>query len=287
MKNLQRDIIQFGLSPLAKAGLMIRNMESEDNNSQHDYSKPHRDNHYLLLMLTHGRFKLNFDFQEIEVTGATLLLIFPGQVHHIIDAYEPKGWALSFDSSLLDKELQLVMERGFNTPVSLDSTTPFYSQACNLMNLLENLQTGTQDVYTARIKNSLLNALMGLVAGQLTVFSTANQVKTPRGAVIEQAFMQLLKQYYKVWKQPALYASELHITVAHLSNMVKSITGNSVSTVIQSYSILEAKRLLWFTNLSVKEIGYELGYDEPVYFGKLFKKITGLTPLKFRQQYQV
>ena len=287
MKNLQRDITQFGLSALAKAGLIIRNMESKNNDSQHDYSKPHRDNHYLLLLSTHGHFKLNLDFQEIEVNGAALLLIFPGQVHHIIDTEEPKGWAISFDSSLMDTALQPVLEQGVNMPVSLTADTDFYNQTCTLMQLLENLQTGQQDVYTGKIKNSLLDAIMGLVAGQIALFSTSTQLKPGRAAVIEHSFRQLLKQHFKVWKQPALYASALHITVAHLSDTVKSVTGYSVSSLIQSYSILEAKRLLWFTKLSVKEIGYELGYDEPVYFGKLFKKITGLTPLKFRQQYQV
>ncbi|MCZ8216998.1 MAG: helix-turn-helix domain-containing protein, partial [Cyclobacteriaceae bacterium] len=72
----------------------------------------------------------------------------------------------------------------------------------------------------------------------------------------------------------------------HLNDTVKAFTSNSVSTHIQQISILEAKRQLYFTNKSVKEIAYDLGYDEPVYFGKLFKKITNHTPLAFRQQFR-
>lgn len=49
---------------------------------------------------------------------------------------------------------------------------------------------------------------------------------------------------------------------------------------------MEAKRLLYFTDNTVKEIAYEVGYDEPVYFGKLFKKITKLTPLEFRKKFR-
>lgn len=262
-------------------------MQGEDNEAQHDYSKPHRDNHYMLLLSTQGQFKLNLDFEDIEINGPALLLIYPEQVHHIINVYEPQGWAISFDSSLMDKELQLIFEKDFNEPLSLNPESFFYQQASAVMKLLENMQLNLSDtIYSSRAKNSLLDALLSLVAGHITAFSTARKSKTSRGAIIEQAFKQLLRKHYKTWKQPALYAAELHITVAHLYDTVKEITGNSVSAMIQDYSILEAKRLLWFTKLSVKEIGYELGYDEPVYFGKLFKKATGLTPLKFRQQYQ-
>ena len=68
---------------------------------------------------------------------------------------------------------------------------------------------------------------------------------------------------------------------------MKALTGFPVSVHIQQASILEAKRLLYFTDKSVKEVSYEVGYDEPVYFGKLFKKVTNLTPLQFRQQFRV
>jgi YesN/AraC family two-component response regulator len=124
--------------------------------------------------------------------------------------------------------------------------------------------------------------MLSILAGKL---SAGNKVKANRSSIIEQEFNQLLQQHYKTWKQPAQYAKALSVSVAHLNESVKNISGNPVSIQIQEKSVLEAKRLLYFTKLSVKEIGYELGYDNPVYFSKLFKKITSFTPLEFREQY--
>ena len=66
---------------------------------KHDISKPHRDNHYLLMLASLGRFSLNLDFEEVAFT-TPMLCVFPEQVHHItVD--EPQGWIMSFDPSLL------------------------------------------------------------------------------------------------------------------------------------------------------------------------------------------
>lgn len=261
-------------------------MQQEARKDDHDVTTPHRDNHYLLMVATHGSFKLNLDFEELAITAPAMLMIFPGQVHHIVEISQPEGWAISFDSSLIDNEFQAVLEKGLNGPVLLDTQGAFLKQAVTIMAMIEQLQLDTPNVYTGRTTHALLAGLLNLIAGKITTAALGSKIKETRGAIIEQAFGRLLKQHYKAWKQPARYAEELAISVAHLNDTVKGITGVAVSVHIQQQSILEAKRLLYFTSLSVKEIGYQLGYDEPVYFGKLFKKVTGVTPLQFRQQFR-
>lgn len=78
------------------------------------------------------------------------------------------------------------------------------------------------------------------------------------------------------------YAKSLNISTPYLNECVKTATGNSVSYHIQQRVILEAKRLLYHSNKSIKEIAGELGYDDYSYFIRLFVKITGMTPLAFR-----
>jgi AraC-like DNA-binding protein len=141
-----------------------------------------------------------------------------------------------------------------------------------LLDLIEQIQSGTPDPYTGKSILTLLVALLTILVGKIVTTGAGTKTKESRGTFLTNSFTQLLKQHYKTWKQPARYATELSISVAHLNDTVKGITGTSVSAHIQQYSVLEAKRLLYFTDLSVKEIGYALGYDEPVYFGKLFKK---------------
>jgi AraC family transcriptional activator of pobA len=286
LKDPRKHIELHPLSPWAKAGIAIKNLEIETDVAEHDNSAPHRDDHYLIILVKHGQLSINLDFQETIVSSPALFMVFPGQVHHVLDIKEPKGWAISFDATLINDELQLILEKEFKVPNTLAFDPRLYDQASALMGLLSQLQTQGLNGHRVKAAHSLLDALLNLVADNLsTTASSGNSSKASRGMIIEQSFHLLLKQHYKEWKQPSQYAEALHISVAHLYDTIKGITGNSVSELIQLRSVLEAKRLLYFTNLSVREIAYQTGYQEPVYFGKLFKKITRFTPLQFRQQY--
>lgn len=260
-------------------------MEAAGHVSEHDYSRPHRDDHYLLMFSTSGDLVMNIDFENITIQEPTLMLVFPGQIHQMVFAKNLKGWGISIDPTLIDKEFQLVFERSLQHPLSLDKHSSFYSHLFTLLELMEKLQQSTSaNRFQLRVKHSLLDALIGLLAGEISGVEV-EQGRVNRGAIIHQRFQQLLKENFREWKQPARYAAELNISLSHLYDTIKGITGESVSAYIQHYCILEAKRLLCFSNLTVKEIAYQLGYEEPVYFGKLFKKVTGLTPIQFRTQY--
>lgn len=261
-------------------------MQNPTVRGEHDSDTPHRDTHYLLMLATQGRFRLNLDFEKIEFGTPTLLCIFPEQVHHLTDVQDRQGWVISFDPSIVDEKLLQLLENKIDAPLPLEKESIFYQQLFALMELLEKIQADRANPYTRKSIHFLLNAFMSLLAGELITRTSAEKTPETRSIIIKDTFRQLLKTHYKTWKQPAHYASKLAISVAHLNDTVKALTGTSVSVHIQQASILEAKRLLYFTDNSVKEVGYAVGYDEPVYFGKLFRKVTNLTPLEFRKQFR-
>jgi len=263
----------------------VRRIQHRDDHQERATASPHRDTHYLLVLATQGQYSVNLDFEPVAFVAPALLVVFPGQVHHLIGMASQQGWGISVAAALLDSDAQLLLEKVFSRPQALDVSSDFYPRALALVELMENLQSGTTNLHTHKAVHALLNALLSLMAGQFTTGVTGAKPTESRGGLIEQAFIRLLKQYYQTWKQPAHYAAQLAISVAHLNDTVKAITGQSVSAHIQQRSMLEAKRLLYFTDLSIKEIGYQVGYDDPVYFGKLFKKLTGSTPRHFRQQF--
>jgi YesN/AraC family two-component response regulator len=285
LKNQNHTIKQFELSPQAKAGIIIVNMEDQEDND-HDISKPHRDNHCQLMLALQGEFKLNIDFQNVEFTAPALLCVFPEEVHHMLEVKDPKGWMMSFDSSLVNKEVLQFLENKINNPFLLKQGSGFFQQLIILMDLIEKIQLQNTNTYIQKSIHALLNALLSLIAGELFISLPINKEKENRSIIIKETFLKLTKEHFKTWKQPAQYASALSISTAHLNDTVKSLTGIPVSAHIQETSIMEAKRLLYFTDQSVKEIAYEVGYDEPVYFGKLFKKVTHLTPLEFRKKFR-
>ena len=285
LKNKNHTIRQFELSPFAKAGIIMVNMEDRDV-EEHDISKPHRDNHCQLMLAINGTFQFNIDFKNIEFTAPALICVFPEQVHHIIEVKNPKGWMISFDPSLVNKEVLLLLEHKIDNPFLLQHESPFFEQLCLMMDLIEKVQQQNTNQYSQKTVHSLLNGLLSLIAGEIVSDLALDKTKENRSIIIKESFMKLTKEHFKIWKQPAQYAAALSISTAHLNDTVKSLTGSPVSVHIQEASIMEAKRLLYFTANSVKEIAYEVGYEEPVYFGKLFKKVTSLTPLEFRKKFR-
>lgn len=287
LPSIPLHVPSYALSPLARAGVLIRSLQqrASPDASEHQHEAPHRDSHYLLVLLTEGELRLQLDFEPLVLTGPTVGLVCPGQVHQLVGAAQPQGWVLSFEPDLLDADFQLVLEQGLREPLALQERPAFTTQARTLAGLLADCQAGAADAYTGRVLQLQLLALLSLLAGQLGPAAEAPAAPS-RGQQLEQAFQRLLRQHYVQWKQPAQYAAALAITGSHLNDTVKGLTGTSVSGHIQQRSVLEAKRLLGFTTRSVKEIGYALGYDEPVYFGKLFRKHVGLTPQQFRHRFR-
>ncbi|MCC8143085.1 MAG: helix-turn-helix domain-containing protein [Tannerellaceae bacterium] len=98
-------------------------------------------------------------------------------------------------------------------------------------------------------------------------------------------FKALLGANYQTMKRPAEYAFQLNITPAYLNEAVKKTTGLTVSDWIQYEIILQAKRLLYHTSMSVKEVAHELGYEDYAYFNRLFTKVAHMSPGQFRKKY--
>jgi AraC-like DNA-binding protein len=101
-----------------------------------------------------------------------------------------------------------------------------------------------------------------------------------------RTFSQLVEWNYTRYHTVADYAGLLNITPKALNKRVTRYTNTTPNEIIKERIILEAKRLLVHTQLSVKEIGYKLGYDDTSYFIRLFSKQSATSPHNFRLKYQ-
>lgn len=98
-------------------------------------------------------------------------------------------------------------------------------------------------------------------------------------------FSQLVEEHYTTHHNVADYANLLNITPKALSKRISRHSSKTPNDIIKERIILEAKRLLIHTDLSVKEIGYKLGYEDPAYFVRLFTNQVDASPLLFRKKY--
>ncbi len=287
VKHPKEKIEEYEMNLDAMAGVAIRDLSSSDSKEEHDVYSAHRDNHFILIFAIGGILRIIIDFEEKLLVTPAILIITPGQVHHILESSYLSGWAISFDPVLMDEGLRYVYEESMSWPLSIDKGGVLFWQTESLMMLI-NQVISTKDTgrFGIQATHHLLSALLNTIVMASSGPLPSNKEKENRGNIIEQNFKRLLRDHYKDWKQPSRYASELSVSVSHLNDTIKEITGKSISLHIQQRSILEAKRLLHSSNLSIKEVSYEVGYEDPVYFGKLFRKIAGYSPLQFRSKFR-
>jgi len=240
----------------------------------------HRDDYHLFLLLEEGALAIDIDFQKYQVTSRSVVYIHPDQMHRI-GAFEDATvsyWVIS-NENLNHERHKLMEELSPVSPIQLDEET--FSVIVDAVLLSLKIAERRDDkLYNSLVKDSC-NILVGLVASRY-----AKDIKTidalSRFEAITKAFKGVLERNFIISKKPAAYAASLHISTHYLNECVKNTTGHSVSKHIQNRLVLEAKRLLYHSGKSVKEIAAELGFDDYPYFSRLFSKITGMTPLAFR-----
>lgn len=96
-------------------------------------------------------------------------------------------------------------------------------------------------------------------------------------------FKQLIAQQFVTEQSVQAYADQLGVTISHLNNTVKAVTGQTPGQLIRQEVVLEAKRLFTHTDLTSTEIGYRLSFEDPSYFGRFFKREMAMTTTQFRE----
>lgn len=112
--------------------------------------------------------------------------------------------------------------------------------------------------------------------------SATDKKRLSRGQVISRTFKELVNQHFRQQKRVQQYADLLAVTPRHLNELIKTQTGQSPSYWILAMEILEAKYQLKYTTRTIAEVADDIGYPDAAYFSKVFRKVTGLSPLQYR-----
>lgn len=247
----------------------------------------HRDDHYIFLLQESGFSRFMVDFSVFTMEGNAIFYVLPGQVHCYIEAkMETAGWFLALDTRLVPDVLRTVLEDPLLVKTPLPMTAEAWEPVTQCLGLLHAISQKEPSIYNRHAVYGLISSFVAL----FTALYTGRPGTTPgtmtRPFMITQSFKRLLLRQYKDNKSPVEYANTLNISLSYLNEVVKATTGQSVSNLIQQEVMLEAKRLLYHSDCSVKEVAHALGYDDHAYFSRLFKKAVGATPGEFRRQYR-
>lgn len=242
----------------------------------------HRRDYHIFILADNGTATFEIDFEVYEIKFPYVIYIHPNQVHRV-SAFEQADFFLLAvrNESIKPKYLKLLEQFAPINPLALDE------QAFSIVRETASLCLNIFERKTDRLYPSLLqdcsNTLIALIVSQFIEQSvTVNSIS--RSEFITGEFKFLLERDFASFKRPSDYSATLNISTSYLNECVKNSTGHSVSYHIQHRIILEAKRLLHYSNKSIKEIANELGYDDHAYFSRLFNKLAGMTARNFRKK---
>lgn len=275
-------------SELENVSFGISKMEDIYTKRKGKVDEPHRHNYYTVLIVNRARGQHKIDFNTYDLSNNQVFFVAPGQVHQVIETERSFGYAMTFSNQFLVESsiplsfiesLNLFQNYGQSPPLlpnkeQYDAIEHFADQIFNLFNS------------EVKMKSLSIGAFLKLMLIECNNICSIDPIETDvdtSGNNIIRSFRNAVDENFTKEHSTTYYANELHITPDHLNRTFKAKLGKTAKEYIQARLITEAKRLLYFTDLSNKEIGYKLGFNEPANFSAFFKKHTQLSPSHFKK----
>lgn len=246
---------------------------------------PHRHDHYEMLICTEGQGNHWIDFKEFQIKPGRLFFIQKDQVH-IIENFDRAGWLVMFGEELYSRFLKMHIHEDENG--ILDRyTAPAYVDLDE--KILETFQL-IIDLLAAELRKKKWdsNIVFHYVSLLLLYANREHMVQYP-GKQLElrnkQTFHEikhLIEKHFRQEHQASFYALTLKMDIKKLNLICRQATGNTLFELLQQRLITESKIELQTTSSSIKTISYRIGFNDPAFFGRFFKKHTGETPASFR-----
>jgi AraC-like DNA-binding protein len=260
-----------------------------DEEIEHNHL-PHLHDFYSIFWIESGEAIHATDFVEYSLKADTILFVPPGLKHRMYIDKSVTGTYILFNEEFIRynrmnqaplKENRLFNNSDFKSLIHVD-----HNKRVRLKNITELIADEIQnsDHYSPDI---VLNLLHHFLLESRRIFDLQNQTQkdenelTPDNTIIR--FKQLVEENFTREKNVSPYAGMLNINPTCLNELSKRTTGITAGELIRNRVIEEIKKLLYATGKSGKEIAFELGFEDPAYFSRFFRKYTGQTLKEFRQ----
>lgn len=246
---------------------------------------PARTNTHTFIYLTEGEAIMRIGSETYKIVKDECLVVAAGQVFSFDNVDINKGYLISFHDDVmigklakndLLKDFEFLRAWG-NPKISLDTQTSGFIRQLLERILIDYEVNGLQN------REIIQSYLIALLCEVNSIYKSVSGIAQLKAIEISNKFRELLFIHIKNRHLVSDYASLLHVTPNHLNKSVKAATGKSPTKWIDEAIVLEAKVLLYQSNLSINEIATEVGLLDQSYFSRLFKKYEGTTPSQFRK----
>jgi AraC family transcriptional regulator, transcriptional activator of pobA len=250
---------------------------------------PHRHDYYSVIWSLTATGRHIIDFKEYALRPNHIFFVSPEQVHQVITDSDPRGYVILFTPEFLEKNsirddfisnLKLFRSSDDTPPLPLNEHMSATLQmfAGQMLSSFENRNEMYLETIGAYLKLFLIEC-----NGHCSLSPDENTQSVEVGRNLVKKFKALVEEHFHEWHQVKEYADALFVTPNYLNEVIRTSILIPAKDYIQHRLILEAKRMIVFTPKSAKEIGFNLGFDDPSHFSKFFKTNAGQSLQDFRE----
>ncbi|MEA2156515.1 MAG: AraC family transcriptional regulator, transcriptional activator of pobA [Solirubrobacteraceae bacterium] len=249
--------------------------------------EPHRHDYHELIWIEAGSGHHLLDGQLVPILPGTLTMIGRGQVHVFERARAVKGAAVRFGEEILstgplarsDPSWLLAGCGRWTVTVPADHREALQST----IRMLAAEAAGPADPHSADLQLHLLSLLLVWIERWYDAERTERRDVDDSGVQLFRRFVGVLEHDFAAHHDAVHYADALAVPPAALSQTLNRVTGRSTKELVTDRVMLEAARLLRFTDKTMGEIAYETGFSDPLYFSRAFKRHHGQAPSTYRE----
>lgn len=253
----------------------------------------HRHAQYVQIhYIDRGTIDFHIDDKVYEVTGPSCFFTPASIPHSFRTDPSARGHVLTVHQSLVWQLMQDIVDRDINTSLTegicLERDQLSRAQKTQwrlLAGTLENIQLEwSADQMGKELALKSLVRLFLIRLARLSFKRSASRTVNSEDLRLFRCFTDMIEEHYQEqWHLPR-YSMEMAVSESRLNQTCQRVANRSPKKLIHDRVVQESKRLLIFSNLSSNEICYQLGFSDPAYFSRFFKKHTGMTTQQFRKQ---
>jgi AraC family transcriptional regulator, transcriptional activator of pobA len=249
-----------------------------------------RNNYYSLIWVTQGSGKMKSDFTEYDIMPDTLFAFSPYQPYMFSAEKELQGVTIQFHPDffcihLHQKEVACngvlfnnIYQPPFTSVNDISSQT-FKMVIAQIEAEMKNPVLAQYELLGSYLKIFLITASRLRTGQQPQALAAIAELKEP---FVLQSLKDAIEKDFKTKHAASDYAKTLNISVGALAKITRNHFNKTLTELISERIIIEAKRELYLTNKAIKQIAYELGYDDEYYFSRFFKVNTDVSPQMYR-----
>lgn len=247
--------------------------------------EPHQHDFEELIIGIEGQLEHFIDFKTTKLDSPLVSFVTKGKVHRVIPKLmngKCDMWVLRFKSEFIpETTFQLYANYHNHATLKLPDDYCFkrLTTICEIIN--GEMQQENPDLSVVK---HLLSALFIMIESERNKIAPNNNDLDISQNTTLQNFLKILAENYQRPVGVEFYAEKLFMSARNLNIICKNILQQTVTEIIETRKLIEAKNQLTHSDKNISEIGFDLGYNEKAYFTNVFKKRTGQTPSEFREE---